>query len=155
MRNIAIAFLIGMFAMAALARTCTAADAPDPAKEQDVRKLLDLSGAGKMGVQVMEQMTKAFRTQLPNVPPEFWDEMAKEMNAGEMINLVAPIYAKHFSHDEIKQLIAFYESPIGRRLVAEQPGIAAESMAVGQQWGQQLAAKMLQKLREKGFIPKA
>jgi hypothetical protein len=108
-----------------------------------------------MGVQVMEQMTKAFRTQLPNVPPEFWDEMVKEMNAGEMINLVAPIYAKHFSHDEIKQLIAFYESPIGRRLIAEQPGIATESMAVGQQWGQKLAARMMQKLREKGYLPKA
>ena len=76
---------------------------------------------------------------------------AKEMNSDSMIELVIPIYAKHFSHDEIKQLIAFYQSPIGKRLIEEQPAIAQEAMQVGQAWGQQIGQRIAQKLKDAGY----
>jgi hypothetical protein len=37
---------------------------------------------------------------------------------------VAKAYASLFSEDELRRLIAFYESPIGRRYTAVQPQIA-------------------------------
>ncbi|MFA6448073.1 MAG: DUF2059 domain-containing protein [bacterium] len=46
-----------------------------------------------------------------------------------LINKIyVPIYAKHFSDDDIKAMIAFYDSPVGKKLVAESPAIATESM---------------------------
>jgi len=66
--------------------------------------------------------------------------------------MVVPIYDKHFSHEDVKELIKFYQSPIGQKLVREQPGIVTESMAAGQKWGQHIAADVLKRLREKGYV---
>jgi hypothetical protein len=128
------------------------APAIDPQKEKDVRKLLELSGAAKLGVQVMDQMLTQMRRLHPDVPPDFWDAFKKEANADELTNLVVPIYANHFTDDEIKELIKFYESPIGQKLVREQPPMMRESMQVGQQWGFQLGQKIAKRLKEKGYV---
>ena len=62
--------------------------------------------------------------------------------------MIIPIYEKHFTHEELKQLIAFYESPIGKKLIKVQPQIMMESMAAGEEWGKKLVQKAMEKLRE-------
>jgi uncharacterized protein len=128
------------------------AAAIDPQKEKDIRTLLDLSGAAKLGMQVIDQMITQMRQIHPDVPPDFWDAFKKEANAEDFTNLVVPIYAKHFSDDEVKELIKFYKSPIGQKLVREQPQMMRESMIVGQQWGFQLGQKIARRLKEKGYV---
>jgi len=46
-----------------------------------------------------------------------------------------PICAKHFSHDEIRQLVAFYESPAGRKAVAVLPQVMREGTDAAQRLG--------------------
>lgn len=38
------------------------------------------------------------------------------------------IYEKHFTHDEIKDLIKFYESPTGKKLLEKTPEISKDMM---------------------------
>jgi hypothetical protein len=123
-----------------------------PEKAKDIRKVMEISGAGVNGIQVMDIMETQFKQSLPNVPDEFWKEMRKEVNAGTLIDLIVPIYDKHFTHDEIKQLITFYESPIGKKVSTTLPAVMQESMAAGQKWGEALAQNVLEKLRKKGYI---
>lgn len=120
--------------------------------EEDIRQMLELSGSGKLGIQVMENMTGQFRQALPDVPGEFWEEMMKEFKAEELIDLIIPIYKKHFTQAEIQQLIAFYKTPIGQKVTATLPIIASESMQIGQQWGQEIGQKVARRLQEKGYI---
>jgi hypothetical protein len=61
--------------------------------------------------------------------------------------MVLPIWAKYYTREDVKQLIVFYESPLGRKLVSVQPQIMAESMAAGATWGEALGAKIDAKLR--------
>ena len=71
MRSIVVAFCLAILGLASFGAICPAADAPtndspapsaaDQAKDKDIRKLLELSGAGRMGVQVATQMLKTFR----------------------------------------------------------------------------------------------
>jgi uncharacterized protein len=124
---------------------------PTP-KDSDIRKLMVMSGAGEMGAQVAKQLLQTFKTSAPGVPPAFWDEMDKEIKPEDLITLIAPVYDRHFSHDEVKQLIAFYESPIGKKLVKEQPAIASESMAAGQEWGMAVAGKIQKRMQERGYL---
>lgn len=49
------------------------------------------------------------------------------------------IYEKYFSEDELKKLLAFYKSPIGKRMVEMQPKIATEAMQLTQN---EIGAKM-------------
>lgn len=123
------------------------------AKEKDIRKLLDLTGSGKIGVQVMEGMIANFKTSNPNVPDTFWDEFKKEASPQSLVDMIVPIYDKHFTHDDIKGLIAFYEGDLGKKITATMPQITQESMAVGQKWGMELGLKIQNKLKEQGAAP--
>jgi hypothetical protein len=50
----------------------------------------------------------------------------------EMMTEMAPLYANNYSVAELKQLAAFYRTPLGRKMLALSPRLAAESMALGQ-----------------------
>jgi hypothetical protein len=63
---------------------------------------------------------------------------------GGYYELVYPIYHKFFTLEELKGLLAFYRTPLGRKLLSAMPQLVKESMAAGQKWGQ-LVAPELQK----------
>jgi len=51
-------------------------------------------------------------------------ELSKRLVNEEMVN----IYDKHFTHEEIKDLIQFYESPTGKKLLEKNPEISKDLM---------------------------
>ncbi|HEX9934648.1 MAG TPA: DUF2059 domain-containing protein [bacterium] len=120
-------------------------------KREDIKRLMVLTGAGNIGMQVMNQLTESFKKSLPQVPNGFWDDYMAEVDASSLVQLCVPIYERHLSHSDIKELIRFYESPAGQRLIKVLPVIMQESMEAGQRWGQEIGQKAVQKLREKGY----
>jgi hypothetical protein len=72
----------------------------------------------------------------------------------EFADRLAGIYATNFTVDELHDLIAFYHTPTGEKLVARQPVIARASMAAGQQFGQTLVndlkGEISEELRKRG-----
>ncbi len=151
----------GIFAMLALALLCAgpamaqqtqrkaqvqAQGGDEAAKRQDIRRLLELTGSAQLGQQIIGQMMATFKRTNPNVPESFWNQTAKEFDSKTMIDLIVPIYDKHLTHEDVKGLIAFYESPLGRKMVSVLPAITQESMQAGQQWGMEVAQRVQQKL---------
>lgn len=51
------------------------------------------------------------------------DELGAEM---------VPLYARYYTVQEIEQLTAFYQTPLGRKMLATMPQLSAESMAISQ-----------------------
>lgn len=124
---------------------------PEEKKNETIAKLLRLTGAGEMGVQMMDQMLNQFRQLHPDVPNAFWDEFLADASVDGLEALIVPIYAKHFTQEELDALIEFYESEIGRKLIAKQPMIMQESFFAGQQWGKEIADKVVKRLKERGL----
>lgn len=120
---------------------------------KDILRLMDLSGSTGMGSQMMDQMLGSFQQNMPTVPQKFWDDFRTEVDANEIVELIAPVYAKHFNASDVAALIKFYESPVGRKLMKSQPAILQESMAIGQQYSQDVATKLMQKLKAEGHTP--
>ena len=52
----------------------------------------------------------------------------------------------------MQEIVKFYESPIGKKMAAAQPAITSESMKVGQQWGMNIAMKVQEALKAKGYM---
>src|SRR6185437_12246236 len=71
-----------------------------------------------------------------------------------LLDRMAPIYARNFTVAELKDIAAFYRSPIGQKLVDRLPLIAQDSMAAGQEFGRELLPElretMIDELRKKG-----
>jgi hypothetical protein len=121
-------------------------------KDDDVLKLLKASGAGKTMEQTMTLIIPQFQELFPDIPDAFWAKFAGKFDTSELIAACVPIYSKYYTHDEIKQLITFYESPIGRKLVETAPLISQEAMAIGQQWGESLAQEIITELMNEGYL---
>jgi hypothetical protein len=71
--------------------------------------------------------------------PALIDEMMAEMT---------PLYANNYTVDEIRQLTAFYKTPVGRKMMTLTPKLSAESMAVGQRIMMPRLGKMMQDLMQ-------
>jgi hypothetical protein len=120
-------------------------------KEKDIRKLLALTNQAQLGTQVIHQVLDAFKGSMPNVPASFWPELAAELKPEELLEKVIPIYDKQLSAAEIKDIIKFYESPTGKKLIKVTPAITSESMQLGQAWGREIGEKVVKKLQQKGL----
>ncbi|TFW18879.1 DUF2059 domain-containing protein [Duganella callida] len=66
----------------------------------------------------------------------------------EIIDQTVPIYARNFSADELKQIAAFYRTPVGQKMLANMPKLMGEGMQVGQQIVARRLGPMLQKAQQ-------
>jgi len=145
---------LSLLSLACVLAASPAALAAEPGKDAaaakmaDCRKLLEVTGAGNLGMQLLDQMIATFRQAAPKVPASFWDAFRKEVDVNELVDIVAAVYERHFTHDEIKELIKLYQTPIGKKLVQKQPLIAQESGAAGEVWGKQVSLRAVEKLAE-------
>lgn len=59
---------------------------------------------------------------------ETMDEMLNNAPWDEMMEAMVPSYQKHFTKGDMDNLVAFYSSPTGEKILREMPAILAESM---------------------------
>ena len=124
----------------------------DPAKAADIRKFLVLTGSVRAGMQSLDQMLQSYQSIMPQVPPEFWRAYRDGFDESALIDIMVPVYDKHLSHDDLKALLVFYESEPGQRYLRALPDIQRDARATGQRFGQALAQRLEQKLRDAGYM---
>jgi len=91
------------------------------AKEDLIIKLIEVSGA-------KENMRVMFDKMLKESPPDEAALLGKILNLEEIVQVLVPVYDKHFLVDELKELVSFYESPVGIKLLKATPDIVQDSM---------------------------
>lgn len=119
--------------------------------DRDIRKLMAVTGVENLATQVTSQMRVALEKAMPQVPMEAWDRMEEKMDTGELIDMTVPIYAKHFTHDEIQQMLEFYATPLGRKMVTTMPALMQELMVAGQEWGEKIGEEIHDELAAEGY----
>jgi uncharacterized protein len=151
-RVIALALMVAML-LPWTPRVSAEETAADPEKAKLVRQLITMTGSNLIGAQVTDALLQQFRQTFTTVPPEYWTELRKSIKTEELVELIVPVYSKSFTAPELEELIGFYESPIGKKVIATLPKISQESMIAGQDWGKKKATEILEKLKKDGYTP--
>ena len=73
-------------------------------------------------------------------------EFAAQQN--DLANQIVDVWANNFSLDEIKGLRAFYNTPLGQKLIQTLPAVTQQGMAAGQGWGQRVYQAAIQKNKD-------
>ncbi|MDQ8728638.1 DUF2059 domain-containing protein [Bradyrhizobium sp. LHD-71] len=73
------------------------------------------------------------------------DLSGKESEIGEGM---AAIYATHFSEQELKDLLAFYKSPLGKKSLEQEPKSIEASLNYMRNWGEDLALEVNEMFRQ-------
>ncbi len=140
----------------ALAQTTDSSNVPVTAQEtekiKNIKQLLNVTGASSLSQQIVMQMLISMKSQYPQVPQKFWDAFSSEFNADDLIKELIPIYSKYYSDEDIKGLIAFYQTPLGKKTIALLPQISQESIAIGQRYGLDAGKRAIQKLEAEGYL---
>ncbi|MBN1986334.1 MAG: DUF2059 domain-containing protein [Prolixibacteraceae bacterium] len=142
-------FYILGFLLASLLATAQTSDF-----EKDIEKLLSVNGSSAAYDLAFDQMVAQFKMMKTEAPDEVWKQVRTEVFDKEIAALtkqLIPIYKKHFTHEDIKGMIAFYESPLGKKLTDTTGKITTETMQMAQTWGIQLGGKINTFLQEKGY----
>lgn len=66
----------------------------------------------------------------------------------ELVDATARLYAARFTEQELKQLLVFYQSPIGQKALLEEPKVLDESMAYAGTWGDNLSQEVIESMRD-------
>ncbi len=94
-----------------------------------------------MLVQQNPKIAKDLDEILPRVMEKFFTRL------DEIKDPIAAIYARRLSEAELRQVIAFYDTPTGAKLVTMQPDIARESMELGGRWGARIAGEAVEDMK--------
>lgn len=119
----------------AFAKTSVAQD-----KTKDLKLLFELMNTEKMMDSMMENMMPMFKNQGSNLfkgqeaKDKYEKYIAAAMNetkilSKKLVNEIMPaIYDKHFTAEEISDLVKFYQSPTGKKMLEKTPEISADMM---------------------------
>lgn len=123
-------------------------------EEALARELLEVTGGSEMGLQMMEQMMQSLAAGQPGISREFSERFLEEVDPAELVELLVPVYVKHLTAAEMEATLEFYRSPAGQSILQKMPLVMEESMRLGQQWGMEVAQRVMEKLeREERAVP--
>lgn len=103
----------------------------------------------------IDQALTSYKQKNPQIPKEFWDETTIELSEyviDQYVNLVAPIYQKYLTEADLRDRIAYSETPSGRKFAKSMPAILSESMVALGGLGKKMDEKVIHRMIEKGYL---
>jgi uncharacterized protein len=129
---------------------------PTPAAIALAREILVVKGAENMWDPIIPNTIARARNMfmqsninLAKDIAEVADQLRTEYapRSAELSSEVARSYASRFTEAELKELLAFYKSPVGRKAILEEPQVIDASAARMLEWGAKFADEVIIKMR--------
>ncbi|WP_051356305.1 DUF2059 domain-containing protein [Azorhizobium doebereinerae] len=148
-------FALGLMAQGAFAQSV--ATPPTASQMQVARQLVEangearafdgvipnlLDGAALGFLQTNPDLAKQLRDTALALRPEF------EKRKGEIIDILATAYAQRFTEQELKDALAFFSTPVGKKLVTDRTQIVQQAVTSIQAWGGKVNADAMNRIRE-------
>ena len=142
---------------------------PSPERMTAARELVSAmrldTGLNALLPTILQNLRPAFLQGRPKAVEMAFDAMvpvvieAVSSRAGEFTDQLAAIYGQAYEVDEMRQITAFYRSPVGQKVLEKTPAIAQQSMAAGQAFmrtlQEQIRDEIADELRKWGLDPEA
>jgi hypothetical protein len=154
-RRLGSAVLI-LCALAAPAFAQAPAKQPSPEQVALARAVLDFTGARQSFDGVLIKLLSDARNTILRTRPALEADLdpalltigGKLKDADqELVNSIAVVYAQKFSEAELKEIAAFYQSPTGKKMVTEMPGVMKESYEAMQDYSRKMSVEIMSQLR--------
>jgi uncharacterized protein len=132
------------------------AQQPSPGAILVAKELITVKGAAAIYEPIIIGVIEQTRTVLLRTNPMLskdLTEVATKLRAEytprstELLDDAAKLYASRFTEQELKEALAFYKSPLGRKMVAQEPLILDQSMKNAQAWANRLSEEVIGRFR--------
>jgi hypothetical protein len=151
-KSVAAALFLGLIASAASAQK-----APTPAQVELARQIINTSGEVHALDPLIPSVMQAAYTNFVQQNPDLQKPLVETMQAlqpefmqkqAEVADMMANAYASHFTEAELKEILAFYNTPTGKKMVGELPKVMQQSLASAREYGNKLSEQLVARIRE-------
>ena len=133
-----------------------AAQTPSPGAILIAKQIVKLKGVDS----IMDPIARGVVEKVKNVVMQTNFMWAKDINevtaqmhkefdgrSSEMVDTAARAYASHFTEPELKQILTFYQSPVGQKMIVEEPKAIEDSMHGAAEWADNLSVDVMNRMR--------
>lgn len=135
--------------------SCGYADDLTVEKRRDTEELISLSSSKlseQMVIAQSRQMVSALKRQHPNMAEEPALRVIQRELQASTTEVLLTLYNKYFSHEEVKETVAFMNSSTGRKYNAVLPSLMQDFAVSAQQAGLSTNIRILTALKKEGII---
>ena len=141
----------------ALAQAPAQRPAPSPASILIAKQILEIKGVQQIYQPLVRGVIEKAKNQfmqtnfmyakdLNEIAAKLERDYAPKVN--EVVDASARIYASHFTEAELKELLTFYQSPVGRKAIVEEAKALDESLAYAGEFGDNFSGEVIARMRE-------
>lgn len=123
MRKICGVMVLALMVMTSpvFAQLASKPSAVSPETKELVIRLMEANGVRKSIIQIFEDI-------ISRAPEDQKERLRGILKSDAIIENIVPVYVKHFTSAELKELIVFYKSPVGAKNLALTPVLMTEVM---------------------------
>jgi hypothetical protein len=154
---------MGFFSVVVSAQQPSAQKQPSAGALAAARQLLELKGAYSVYTGAVPGTVDSIKVQLIQANISYQkdlNEIAAKLRTdlngrdAELGNEMARQYATDFSEQELKDIVAFYKTPLGKKMLDQEPKTIAASLQFMRDWGARFAdevdGKFHQEMKSRG-----
>jgi hypothetical protein len=148
------AFLLALVSIAVL--TPAQAQQPSANKIALAKEIITAKGSANMFDPVLPGVVDKAKSMFLQTNPM----LAKDLNdvaeklrtefsprSSELLTEMAKLYAAAFTEQELKDALAFYKSPVGRKISATEPGVLEQTFDAVNLWSEKFSEQVISRMR--------
>jgi len=157
------ALFAAVLAITCLAATAVPAQEPSAGALAAARDMLTAKGGNTFFDPVVPGVIESVKNSLVPTNPQLSKELNDvaallrkdyEPKRAEVFNNVARVFAQHFTEQELKDITAFYKTPLGQKMLKEEPVAIEQSLKSAQDWAnnfsEAVTARFRSEMQKKG-----
>jgi hypothetical protein len=154
--RLALAFLAVIATVAAAPQARAQTNQPSAAAIAMANEIIEIKGSMAIFAPLIPGVVEKSKNQLVQMNPAFFkdaEDIAANLRKEYQPRLqalrqeVVRLYATAFTEQELKETLAFYRSPTGKKLLSEEPNFVNRTMSTAQDWAVKLDEETLQRMR--------
>lgn len=121
-----------------------------------LKKIMTLSGASAITDNILPQLMAMGKNNGLQQDEAYWKEFSDKWLRkieDKVMEVYTPIYKRYLTLDDLKEVVAFYESPVGKKLGKTAPAIMTEGMPMIQQLSMEMVKELMPKLQGQRNTP--
>jgi hypothetical protein len=96
-----------------------------------------------------DELSPKQQAQLQSMLDDMIEDVYKDYPVEAILQAMVPIYQKHLTESDVRELITFYSSSTGQKVLREMPAITAEAMQVSYTYIQPRMEEAVKRMKQK------
>ncbi len=134
-----------LFCMAGFILASITVKAQADSFDSDIMKMQQVNGSNASTNALFPRIMAQIKQSKPDLTDSQMSAMKMDVFDVEVASLneqLIPVFKKYYTQSEVKEIIAFYETPVGKKLAETTPKMMMDQMQLTQTWAMGLMGKI-------------